>query len=308
MTKHRSKSLLLRSSGARICVATSLCFIAINMIGFRASAQDQRHGESDNLDFLINQASEYCRKLEGVIFHFVCLEEIKEIIDPTLDVLDPIDTIEDWRMVPPGHPRSAQIVPLRRLRNSYIHDYQCIREGRSIRETRTLIEENGQKKNVPNTALQTSVVVYGNALLSPVNLFGERVYGSRDYRISNRTLIRGRPVVIIETKPKEGTELKGASYGAAWIDERTGEILKISWDQRAIGNADIFEKRGRRYGRHPHLSVVTEFTVEKNGIRFPSRIFFEEAYANDQGRTLVRSTTTVTYRDFKFFTVQVEIR
>lgn len=301
-------SLFLRSPGARIYVVSSLGFMALNMIGTGASAQDTRHVGSDNLDFLIKRASEYCRKLEGVIFHFVCLEEIKEIVDPTLDVLDPIDTIEDWRMIPPGYPRSAQIMPLQRQRHSHVYDYQCIREGQTIRETRTLIEENGKKKNVPNAALQTSVVVYGHALLSPANLFGEGVCGARDYRIGNKTFVKGRPVVIIEAKPKEGSELKGAFYGSAWIDETTGEILKISWDQRAIGNRDIFEKRGRRYGRHPRLSVLTEFAVEKNGIRFPSRISFEEAYVNDQGRAMVRSTTTITYRDFRFFTVQVEIK
>jgi len=284
----------------------SLSAIAIGLIGYGASAQDTRCVESDYLDILIKRASEYCQKLKGVIFHFVCLEEIKEIIDPTLDILDPLDTIEDWRMIPPGHPHSARIVPLRKLHNSYIYDYQCIREGQTIRETRTLIEENGQRKNVPNAALQTSVIVYGHALLSPINLFGEGVYRTNDYRIGNRTLLRGRPVVVIEARPKEGSELKGAYHGSAWIDEKTSEIYKISWDQSAIGNIDIFMKRGRRYGRHPRLGVTTEFTVEKNGIRFPSRILFEEAYVNDQGRALVRSSTTITYRDFRFFTVQIE--
>jgi hypothetical protein len=46
----------------------------------------------------------------------------------------------------------------------------------------------------------------------------------------------------------------------------------------------------------------------KNGIRFPSRLFVEEAYISAWGRAFVRSETAVVYRNFRFFTVEVEIR
>ncbi len=37
-------------------------------------------------------------------------------------------------------------------------------------------------------------------------------------------------------------------------------------------------------------------------------MFIEEAYLNERGRKFVRSETTVEYTDFKFFTVEVEVK
>ena len=289
-------------------IVICLGFIGLGVIGGSPVVQDPCPPDILDLNALLNRSAEYCRKLESVIFHFICLEEIEEIVDPTLDVLNPIDTIDDWRYIPPGHARAAQIVPLRKIRRSYVYDYQCIRKNRAIRETRTLVEENGKKKNVPNQALQTSVVVYGNALLSPVSLFSERNQAALTYKIVEKSKIEGQTVFVVETMPREGPGSVNRLYGSAWVDPKTGDILKIVWNEKGVGNYDVFEKRGKRFMRRPRLTITSEFTVEKNGIRFPSRIIVEEAYVNDQGRALVRSRTKIAYKSFKFFTVEVETR
>ena len=48
--------------------------------------------------------------------------------------------------------------------------------------------------------------------------------------------------------------------------------------------------------------------MQKNGIRFPSRLVFEEAYINPRGEKFTRSETTVIYKNYKFFTVEVDIK
>ncbi len=58
----------------------------------------------------------------------------------------------------------------------------------------------------------------------------------------------------------------------------------------------------------PRITLRTEFSVEKNGIRFPSKLSLEEAYLTERGRVFVRSETNVVYKDFKFFTVEVVVR
>lgn len=289
-------------------VMITLGLLYIVAIGRPSTVQEIQKPASVDLDVLLIRSAEYCRKLESVIFYFVCLEEIEEIVDPTLEVLNPLDTVDNWRWVPPGHAFSAQIMPLRKIRLSYVYDYQCIRANRAIRETRTLLEENGKKKSVPNATLQTSVVVYGNALLAPVSLFGERYQATFNYRIVDKSKIEGRPMLVIEAKPKQGGGEKNNLYGSAWVDPMTGDIWKIAWNESGVGNYDIFEKRGKRFMRRPRLTITTEFTAEKNGIRFPSRLFVEEAYVNDLGRALVRSITKIVYKEFKFFSVEVETR
>ena len=70
------------------------------------------------------------------------------------------------------------------------------------------------------------------------------------------------------------------------------------------------EKRGERYGMKPRIKITSEFEVEKNGIRFPTRHLIEEAYVGPATMStpskFVRSRITVIYKDFRFFTVSVE--
>jgi hypothetical protein len=281
-------------------------FFSINAFGWPSIRQEKTAVLS--LDNLLGKLAVYCRKLEGVALNFVCHEEIKETIDPTLDVMDPLDTVEDWQLIPPGHAVAAQIIPLRKNDFTYVYDYQCIRSNHIIREMRTLIEENGVKKNVPNSGLKTSVVVFGNALLAPVGLFSEAYQTCFDYTIMGKSKIEGLQVITIEAKPKLGApEIKNL-FGKIWIDPMTADIRKIEWNENRIGNYEVFEKRGKRYMRSPRLTISSEFKTEKNGIRFPSRLFVEEAYVNSLGRAIVRSKTEVLYTNFRFFTVEVDIK
>ncbi|MGA2587607.1 MAG: hypothetical protein ABSF88_11385 [Candidatus Aminicenantales bacterium] len=281
-------------------------FLFINAFGWLPIRQEKTPALS--LDDLLGKLAVYCRKLEGVALNFVCHEEIRETIDPTLDVMDPLDTVDDWQFIPPGHAVAAQILPLRKKDFSYVYDYQCIRSNHIIREMRTLIEENGAIKNVSNSVLKTSVVVFGNALLAPVGLLSEAYQKSFDYAIIGKSKIEGLQVITIEAKPKLGAPDIKNLFGKAWIDPTTADIRKIEWNENRIGNYEVFEKRGKRYMRSPRLTISSEFKTEKNGIRFPSRLYVEEAYVNSLGRAIVRSKTEVLYTNFRFFTVEVDIK
>ena len=129
---------------------------------------------------------------------------------------------------------------------------------------------------------------------------------SYDYKIAGKGKIGGRPVVVIDVKPRQDAPEAKNLYGKAWIDAATFDILKIEWSEKRVGRYDIFRRRGEKYKREPRLTLISEFNAEKNGIRFPSRLIIEEAYVGNLGRAFVRSKTTVTYKDFKFFTVATE--
>ena len=261
---------------------------------------------SASLPPLLAKAADYCRRLEASAFDFVCREEISETIDPNLD-LD--------RKAPQPEGRQTEflgptfvIYRARKVKSSYVYDYQCVRAGRTIREARTQLEENGKRKVVPNAELRTSIVVWGTALLAPVGIFGERHQADYDFMIAGNERIGATAVLVIDAKPKPGAPPSRNLYGKAWIDPSTGDILRIEWSESRVGRFDVFEKRGQLYKRTPRLVIRSEFSAEKNGIRFPSRLTVEEAYLNDSGKAFVRSKTDVVYRDFKFFTVEVEVR
>lgn len=255
---------------------------------------------------LLAKAADYCRRLEASAFDFVCREEITETIDPNLDI--------DRRTPPINHRQTEFLGPVfvisraRKVKSLYVYDYQCVRAGRTIREVRTQLEENGRPKVVPNAELRTSIVVWGTALLAPVGIFGERFQADYDFTMAGNERVGATAVLVIDAKPKPGAPPSRNLYGKAWVDPASGDILRIEWSESRVGRFDVFEKRGRLYKRTPRLVIRSEFNAEKNGVRFPSRLTVEEAYLKDSGKAFVRSKTDVVYRDFKFFTVEVEVR
>lgn len=255
---------------------------------------------------LLSKAADYCRRLEASAFDFVCREEISETLDPNLDIdrKTPAPAASQTEFLGP----SIVLSRARKFRSSYVYDYQCIRTEGKLREVRNQIEENGKPVSVPNAALKTSVVVWGTALLAPAGIFGERVQPNYGFTVAGEDRVGATPVVLVEARPRPGAPPARSLYGKAWIDPATGDILRVEWSDSRVGRFGIFEKRGQLYKRTPRLIIRSEFRAEKNGIRFPSRLTVEEAYLKASGKAFVRSRTDVVYKDFKFFTVEVEVR
>lgn len=260
-----------------------------------------------SLDDLLAKAAEYCRRLESSAFDFVCREEITETVDPKLDAGKGGEpwTHDGWTNY--SGP-TLTLTRYRKIKRSFVYDYQCVRAGRVIREMRTQLEENGKRKVVPNAELETSVVVFGNSLLGPVGLFGERFQPDYVFTVAGQEARGKVRTVVVDARPAPGAPATRNLYGKAWFDAATGDILEIEWSESRVGRFDVFKKRGDLYGRTPRLVIRSEFRAEKNGIRFPSRMTVEEAYLAKGGRAVVRSRTVVVYKDFKFFTVEYEAR
>jgi len=250
------------------------------------------------LPALLAKAAEYCRKLESSAFDFVCREEIAETLNPSLDAgpKSPLSKSGGTTYAGP----TISIGWTNKIKRTFIYDLLCGRSGGAIHETRTLLEENGKKKVGPDAQLETPVVIYGTAFLGPVGLFGERFQPNYDFRVAGEEKIGGTRVLVVEAKPKPGAPTGSDLYGKAWIDTAKGDILRLERSESRVGRSDVFEERGRVYKRTPRLVIRSEHGVDKNGVRFPSRLSVEEAYLNDAGKAAVRSRTEVVYKDFKF--------
>lgn len=243
-----------------------------------------------DLPVLLVMAADYCRKLESAVLDFICLEEIEEAFDRTLD-----------------RPELRTGRAIRKATRTLIYDYQCVRTGGRLKEQRRLLRENGRPRDEADAALRTAFIVYETPLIGPVGMFGDRVRPHFDYAVAGKEEFRGKPVIVVEAVPKRDATADQALYGKAWIDPLNGDIVRIEWNPNRVGRYEVFEGRGKKYGREPRLTLTSEFGTAKNGLRFPTRFVFEEAYVDGHGRAAVRSTTTVTYRSFKFFTVQVDV-
>jgi hypothetical protein len=288
-------------------IARQIVVIIVSLINVGLFSDPDFAPETDaqatlDLPSILKKTAEYCRKLESVTLDYICREEIYEIIDPLLDVLKPFEMSQDWTRFAPGAGQPSS------LRMSYLYDYQYIREDRKIHERRTLLQENGIKKNEPNATLQTSSFIFGNALLTPVGLFAQRFQLLYDYSITGQDKINRKPVLIVEIRPKPDAIEAPCAYGKAWIDPITADVLKIEWRDKKVKNWEIFERRGRHFLRTPRLTMQSEFIDERNGIRFPSKLYIEEAYIDSRERVFIRTKTNVVYNDFNFFTVEWDVR
>jgi len=262
----------------------------------------QVHQES--LDEILKKTGEYCKKLNNATFYFICLEEITEKINFSLDIQKMLSqrTGTYWT-----RSMSRIRVPKEKVEKKYIYDYQVIRKNNKTIENRTLLEENGKEKNEKDAKLKTINFLFRNVLFAPMGILSNSLQPHYDYKIIKVETQDREKVVILEAVPKPYLKTNFL-YGKIWVRERDLNIIKIEWDQKGIGNYYLFEQRAKKYEAQPLITLVSELQTEKNGVRFPSRFYIEEAYILKNGKKFVRSQTTVVYKNFKFFTVEVEIK
>lgn len=265
--------------------------------------QDRAH--DPRLDRVLTLSKEYCRRLENAALDFVCREEIKEEVftppgfEP--DLVMPGDLGDGWSF--------SYRMPRKGYVRSLVYDYQFVRKaGRSV-ENRTLIKEDGFARDVKNAPLTTLSVRVENALFGPVGLLSEARQPEFDYRIVGRESVTGGPALVFDAVPRP--EFAGSRCnGRIWILEGDGSIVKVEWEPTSVGNYQAVRETAAALNAEPSLVSLTEYGLVKNGIRFPSRDWTEEAYlpAQDKAKRYVRSKTTILYKDYKFFTVETDVK
>lgn len=112
---------------------------------------------------------------------------------------------------------------------------------------------------------------------------------------------------MIETIPKNPDKMSHL-YEKIWVDEADSSILRIEWDVKSVGNYEKIEEFAKRINSVLRITMISEYEIEKNGIRFLSKYSVREAYHSRRGKIFVRSEITVTYKDYKFFTVETKVK
>jgi hypothetical protein len=263
-------------------------------------AGSQQENEEEKLADILRKAGQYCARLEKASLDIVCLEQITEKIDYSRDRSDGIYLM-------PGGIRTQIRVAKLKDENSYLYDYQFIRKGSNKKEKRVLLEKNGKKVKGEDSQLEASSFQIENVLLGPVGLLSQSMQANHDYRIIGEEMVGGEKAVLLEAIPKPILN-RPHCYGKIWVSEKDSSVLKIAWEQRSIGNYALLEERAKKYKANPAITSISEYGFEKNGLRFPSRDFSEEAYVNDKGGKFVRAQTSIVYKDYKFFTVETIIQ
>jgi len=258
-------------------------------------------GETQNLEQAtlrktLEKIRQYCTRLKNGAYHFVCLEEISEKIDYTRDF--------------PGLHDEPIIEE-----NKYLYDYQLIRKGTLTKESRILLEWNGEERHEEDAQLETKVFRHKNVLIRTVDVFSGFGEAINNYRIIKEETLNGEEAIVIEAVPKSPDRRVYPSgiqptylHGKIWVKKDDFCILRIEWNPKIIKDFKYTEELAKKYRAEPCITIISEYRFEKKGIRFPSRLFVEEAYIGQNGNKFIRSETDIIYKDYKFFMVETEVK
>jgi hypothetical protein len=226
---------------------------------------------------ILKKSAAYCQRLEGAALDFVCQEEVKEL--------------------------STRFTPSVDL---YLYDYQFVRKGKETKEQRRLLSVNGEKADEKEAVLKTAMFQYESVLFGPVGLLSEFWQARHEYRLAGREMSGRTAVAVIDALPGP-LAYEPHCYGRIWVREDDGSVLKIVWDPKSVGNFKAMEEWAKEQGAEAVITAYSEYGLEKNGLRFPSRNYAEAAYLLPDKRRFVSGMISVAYKKYKFFTVETEV-
>ena len=198
----------------------------LGVIGSMSSlSARQESGDDEKLREILVRTKDFCIKLEKAALDFTCKEKIEEKIYKPPEI-EP-DTVIASPSQYPG--RVAYSYPS--LQRPYLHtcvyDYQFIHKEGQKTENRTLIEENGRKKNEKNAKPETLSIRVENALFGPIGLLGADKQAQHDYKIVGEETQKGKKIMVIEAVPKPFLN-RPHCFGRIWVREDDASIKKIA--------------------------------------------------------------------------------
>ncbi len=270
----------------------SVVFLVLNLY------PNQQKEKQAELGIILKNCAEYCERLANSVLFFVCKEKITEKIQYRYSRV--VVSSKTPLVFPRAYSSSTK--------NVYVYDYQLFRKRDQVKEQRILIEQNGEKKHEENARLKTRFFTHENIIFGPIGLLSSFWQPHHDYKILKEVKFKGDKTIIIEALPKPESAIDHM-YGKIWVRKSDFSILKIEWAQESIGGFEYVEEMAKKLGAEPHITLTAEYGIEKNKIRFLSKYSLDEAYIIKIGRRrFQRSKTVALYDDYKFFTVESEVK
>lgn len=254
------------------------------------------------LERVLRKSADYCDAVAKSALFFVCKEKIEEEIHHI-----------DFSKVTVGRPTDMRrVYRVRKPRpkvekNTYIYDYQLIKKGTKVEESRILLQENEEKRYEKNSKLKTKRFYSRKSIFGPVGFLSKDWQEIYNYKIKKEDTINGRKAIVIEALPKIKMEDK-PNYGKIWVDKEDFSVLRIEIEAESLKGFENLKEMSKKRRIKPIITVTHDYGIEKKGIRFPSKTIFEESYISPGTGKFRVSRTIITYDDYRFFTVDVKVK
>jgi len=248
------------------------------------------HNPKDDLRDILDKAAKYCSRLSKISLFYTCHEEIVE------KIYNPYK-IKTW-----GSGYSVE-------KSSYLYDYQLIKKE-EMQEKRTLLKENNNILNEKEAKLKTKRFVHKFVVFGPLGILSKEAQEVFHYSIEKVTTLWDIPVMVVRAIPSEDADVTWL-YGKAWVSLLDGSIMKIEWEENSILDYQNLKIFANTINAEPSIKHSSEYRYIKNDVRFPSYMELIEDYIQDKPsggkRSICKSELLVTYKDYKFFTVETDV-
>ncbi|MBN1273793.1 MAG: hypothetical protein JXB26_16115 [Candidatus Aminicenantes bacterium] len=284
-----------------------LCLIPARVVTLQEGASSINK-DDESLETILEKCAEYSDKLIRSSLDFICREEIEEKIFDYTRRKGKDRWIEMYHESQYSRKYRGISLMAKSDKYTYIYDYQLVKKGNSIKESRILLEENGEKKNEKDASLKTKRFYSKRSVFGPIGLLSRKGQEQYEYELSKKDKEVGREAYLIEVRPKSKEDGKiHSSFGKVWVDRENFSILKIEVKAESIQGYDQLKDAAKREQVIPEIMDIHYYGVEKNGLRFPSKTIIEENY-RAMTKVIKKSRTVVEYKDYRFFTVDVDVK
>jgi TonB family protein len=269
----------------------------------------------EELRRILRGCAEYCRKLADLALYFICEETINETHHQVKEGIDPRDLkftqTEQISQNPIGEvwrKWDTQIMdPSRTGRNAYTCDYQFIKKSDRIEERRILLKENGRKVTDRKKLLEEKRYSVLKPIFASLQVLDQDHQSLFNYKILEEEKVHGKKAFVIEAVPKSG-DADGVRSAKVWVDKESFQILKSEIEGIPLEGYEDVLKDSVLLNIEPLFLTTHEYRVEKKGVLFPERTTVRVEYRGlyPGGRPVSKLKTDMTYRKFKFFTVETD--
>ena len=259
--------------------------------------------DSNILETILTKASEYCASLNELSVSFACREKTKEkkSYAPSKEDLKfrPDQWLSDYNPPVRDLPKKGK--------NVFVFMYRFSRKDYHIEESRTLLEENGQKKYEEDAHIKTKYYSYEDVFFKPIVFFGESFQDDYEYTLIKEDNYKGERAYIIGATPLS-SQITNILQANIWIDQNDLSVLKIEWEQTSLQNYGEAVIIAISLHARPNFKFSAEFDTDHNGIRFPSSFSFKELYILKRGgKRYIRTDLSVEYSGYEFLNSRAQL-
>jgi hypothetical protein len=285
--------------------------------------QAEKPSKTAQLEQLLAGVANYCEKLKVAAFHYTCKEKTVETQKPlrtSRGLQEDISLTQDdpFNQGVSGWVHREEAVSDKILSHQF--NYRLIKLGKQVKEERDIIIPEGEvEQAMPAETKTTAEIVKGlrfvtsKAVFGPITLLAAERQVKYNFRLLEYEEVRGRRTAVLEAFPKDEKDSLFI-YGKVWIDSEDFSVLKIKANPNSILGYERLRKFADQLGTRLLITLETDFFNLREGIRFPTRIHFEELYkggpfisrrSGPKGWT--RTETFTTYADYLFFDVKTDV-